>query len=206
MKRAFTLIELIIVVAILGIIAAILVPVFTRSREPRHKGSPCQSNLKNIGFGFQMYIQDYHERLPRVTSGGDVYGWVDALHPYMKSRQHFICASDSNIVKSSSNPRAANYTSYWINARLSGLDYGKIKATALTVTSGDGNDGTDLSNARYAISSLFDAWRKDKTSPLYRHLEGANYAFADGHVKWYKPTKIQNNASVEKGHPTFNWK
>ncbi len=40
-----------------------------------------------------------------------------------------------------------------------------------------------------------------------RHLEGANYAFADGHVKWYKPTKISGgNISPTGDNVTFGIK
>ena len=40
-----------------------------------------------------------------------------------------------------------------------------------------------------------------------RHLEGANYAFTDGHVKFYKPEKIYGNATpftVSGNNPTFH--
>ena len=53
--------------------------------------------------------------------------------------------------------------------------------------SGDGNDGTDATNARYSLSELPDAWH-NADAPALRHLDGANYAFADGHVKSMKPT------------------
>jgi len=65
----FTLIELLVVIAIIAILAAILFPVFARARENARKAA-CQSNLKQIGTGLMMYVQDYDECLPIVTLPG----------------------------------------------------------------------------------------------------------------------------------------
>ena len=59
----FTLIELLIVVAIIGILAALLFPVFSRARENGRRTS-CLNNLKQLGTAFKMYAQDYDEHLP----------------------------------------------------------------------------------------------------------------------------------------------
>ena len=61
-NRAFTLIELLVVIAIIAILAAILFPVFARAREQARKTS-CLSNMKQIGLGIGMYVQDYDEML-----------------------------------------------------------------------------------------------------------------------------------------------
>lgn len=62
-RIAFTLIELLVVIAIIAVLAAILFPVFAQAREKARQAS-CQSNLKQIGLAFQMYEQDYDNRLP----------------------------------------------------------------------------------------------------------------------------------------------
>jgi prepilin-type N-terminal cleavage/methylation domain-containing protein len=59
----FTLIELLVVVAIISLLAAILFPVFARARENARRAS-CLSNMKQIGLGFMMYVQDYDGRFP----------------------------------------------------------------------------------------------------------------------------------------------
>ena len=57
-KRAgFTLIELMIVIAIIAILAAILVPNFIRARA-QGQLTACKSNLKNIGTALEMYSTD----------------------------------------------------------------------------------------------------------------------------------------------------
>src|SRR3978361_1107773 len=98
-RNAFTLIELLVVIAIIAILAAILFPVFAQAREKARQAS-CESNLKQIGLAFKMYVQDYDERWPSSTpiaccsdgkkgSTGQDFGyngWVsNALIPYTKN-------------------------------------------------------------------------------------------------------------------------
>src|SRR5437868_14017802 len=72
-RLAFTLIELLVVIAIIAILAAILFPVFAQAREAARKAT-CQSNLKQMGSAFMMYIQDYDEKYPQVL--GSNYGSI----------------------------------------------------------------------------------------------------------------------------------
>lgn len=77
-KQAFTLIELLIVVAIISILAAILFPVFARARESARRTS-CLSNMKQIGTAWLMYAQDYDEKAVLAvhydSSTGDEIAW-----------------------------------------------------------------------------------------------------------------------------------
>lgn len=66
-KPAFTLIELLVVIAVIAIIAAILCPVFARAREKARQAT-CLSNLKQIGSGVLMYLQDWDETFPFVLN------------------------------------------------------------------------------------------------------------------------------------------
>src|SRR6188768_348324 len=107
-KSGFTLIELLVVIAIIAILAAILFPVFARAREAARK-SNCISNLKQIGTGLMMYVQDYDEIYPVINQeadripgqqphvrGGlkDTYPFlVDVMQPYTKNEGLFRCPS-----------------------------------------------------------------------------------------------------------------
>ncbi|HEX8464666.1 MAG TPA: DUF1559 domain-containing protein [Abditibacterium sp.] len=63
-RSAFTLIEILVVVAISAILAAILFPVFGRAREQARRAS-CISNLKQIGLAMALYRGDYDGQNPR---------------------------------------------------------------------------------------------------------------------------------------------
>lgn len=180
-------------VIVVGLVAAILYPVFAPRRQFPRGHVSCISNLKQIGLGLIQYSQDYDERFPPVAAHGAAFGWADAIYPYIKSNQVFQCPVEPN--GGQHDPRLSGYTDYWFNAQLSEGALRNISEPARLLAAGDGNDGTDLTNARYSLSALPPQWISDTNSPLYRHLGTANYLFADGHVKAMKPTSISNSWS-----------
>ncbi len=112
MRRAFTLIEVLVVLAIIAIVAAILFPVFARSKEAAKK-TGCLSNLAQAGKAMLLYMTDNDDRFPYGVDPVDknrpqiwsAYpGWQaqipymqymhEVLQPYIKSRQVFMCPSD----------------------------------------------------------------------------------------------------------------
>ncbi|MDW8343731.1 MAG: prepilin-type N-terminal cleavage/methylation domain-containing protein [Verrucomicrobiae bacterium] len=58
-EKAFTLIELLLVVAIIALLAAILLPALNTARE-RARSIACASSLRQIGLAFQLYPDDYN--------------------------------------------------------------------------------------------------------------------------------------------------
>ncbi len=84
-RSGFTLIELLVVIAIIAILAAILFPVFAQARE-KARAISCLSNMKQIGTGLAMYVQDYDERYP-IADYFDPgqHEWPDVVYPYIKN-------------------------------------------------------------------------------------------------------------------------
>lgn len=153
----------------------------------RRQGAPrlsCQSNMKQIAMAMAMYRSDSEGLWPVVASGGGVYGWADAIIPYQRVPQAYQCPEE--FLQGQLNPRRNDFTDFWYNARLSGMEAAKLKRPSFTIALGEGNDLRDATDARYNHEDLPEAW-KQAPSPATRHLEGANYAFADSHVKWLKP-------------------
>ena len=204
-SKGFTLIEILIVVAIIGILAAILFPVFARARESARKTS-CLSNLKQISMAWLIYSQDYDEKAcPSYyyTDGfGEEHAWdfdlvwgnyVDGnpesysfgfLGPYAKNGQIHSCPSFYG------QAWGRPYTGYAYNASYIGGDdlagipaanLAQISDPAGTVIFADGGYGNPVQGQNYLRAPsepLFIAGKVD-----FRHNGAANVAYADGHVK-----------------------
>ncbi|RYG70722.1 type II secretion system protein [bacterium] len=68
-KRAFTLVEMLVVIAIIGVLAAFLFPVFSQAREAARR-TTCISNMSQLGKAFLLYAEDYDDLLPNPGGRG----------------------------------------------------------------------------------------------------------------------------------------
>lgn len=217
-RKGFTLWELIAILAIIVITAAVLFPVLHVHRGSGR--SSCINHLKQMGIALTQYNQDYDERYPLIvlTPVSDVltvtptsnescyYGWADSIFPYLKSPTIYHCPTQTQKTNKtpSLSPLARNFTDYWLNTNLNGLSLkSAVTANADNIIAlGDGNDGGDMTDARYNLLALPAPWLNDQESPCYRHLGSAMYCFLDGHVKTLTPDKITNRPPGNK-QPTF---
>ena len=215
--KGFTLIELLIVIAIIAILAAILFPVFARARESARRAS-CQSNLKQLSLAIAQYTQDYDEKFPRwrwnSTGSWGWTGWAVQLYTYTNNLQVLQCPSEVNP-PNGNNGHTAGYSDYFYNDNVGkeagAINLSQLDAAPLTILLGDSRSDNGANNTSGGAGSngggkavAVDDWDPNRVDTAERHLEGANYAFADGHVKWYQPEKITKDATGT-GNPTFRF-
>src|SRR5687767_13462262 len=81
-RRAFTLVELLVVVAVIGILSSLMLPAVQKARRAAN-GAVCLHNLRQLGAAAQLYWGD-NENNPfpyksGATNNGDVFwfGWIE---------------------------------------------------------------------------------------------------------------------------------
>jgi len=186
--RGFTLIELLVVIVIISILAALLLPVLSRTKQ-KAKAVACLNNLKELGVGSALYAADNNDRLPQTSH--QTASWIGKLADYgLKSV--YLCPLDTN---------AANHiASYAINDFLTPnpfgapqLDFSKFtsiptpSATLHLAEIWGGEIGSDHFHFADASSGGYSALAFMQQVAVTIHQGSANYLFADSHVsavKW----------------------
>jgi prepilin-type N-terminal cleavage/methylation domain-containing protein len=78
-NKAFTLIELLVVIAIIGILAALLLPALAATKK-RAAQATCINNLKQLGLGMAMYVDDNHSTFPGISSRHYTFQSLDWIY------------------------------------------------------------------------------------------------------------------------------
>lgn len=95
---AFTLLELLIVIAIVFILVAMIAPMRNTGDRLPAKTGYCMNNLKQIGVGFMMWTMDHEDNPPwQISTSADngVTGCFLNLTSYLRQPNVFVCPSDS---------------------------------------------------------------------------------------------------------------
>lgn len=145
-----------LMIPIIAIMAAILFPVFAKSRAKAVQTS-CLSNVRQLCTAQLSYAQDWKETLPQSAN------WCDATEPYVRNRQVYSCPSRGT----------SSGGDYWMSRPVCGVDLNRLKSPAEAGALFEG------SSSRWNGSG----GKADVRAP---HNGGANYGFVDGHAKWIR--------------------
>lgn len=125
-RTAFTLTELLAVIGVVAVAAAIIFPVFAQARGKARQAS-CASNLRQLGVALLAYSQDYDEAKPiALTSPGLLnhrypvnMGWAGRVFPYAKNVHVFRCPGDAGTdAAHAATGKTAFVVSYALNLNL----------------------------------------------------------------------------------------
>ncbi len=76
LTNAFTLLELLVVTAIIGLLAALLLPALNKASAYAKRAS-CLNNLRQINLAVRQYADDHNSVLPIITNSGPPKVWSD---------------------------------------------------------------------------------------------------------------------------------
>lgn len=82
-RQGFTLIEVLVVVAIIALLVAILLPSLSAARR-QAKTASCAINLRTIGHALVYYLQANQDVIPPASGLGDAGGGFETLHKYIQ--------------------------------------------------------------------------------------------------------------------------
>ncbi len=213
-SKGFTLVELLTVIAIIALLAAILFPVFNSVRA---KGAQtvCLSNLKQLGSAIQMYVQDTGGFIPTwcisrnnpanppgdTTAPGQIT-WDASIMAYMKNSEIVKCASNPNtngkraraysIAQYTQRPVSGSPSTAWVPLRGCYID--EIPAPSQTVLLFE--KGAHLPTA-WGDALGQNVWETtnhkqteappgdgDNWSEAMYHFDGKCILYVDGHAKF----------------------
>ncbi len=221
--RAFTLIELMIIVVIVSLLAALLFPILKSSME-KSKAAVCVGNLKTIGAGFAQFAADNNMAVPYNGPGNNLT-WVQILAPYVDSSVKPFpnpwIPSDSDFgvrppgvwscPASKALTKRGAYSDYAKNVMISESAnktttdpqradgrMARIRDAAKLFLVGDGGDGDKLCER-----DLFPN-RINNSGLIPRHSGKANVLFFDYHVEAVDPTMLPANSWETQTQPPWS--
>lgn len=176
-RNAFTLLELIVVIAILGVIISLVLPAIQKVRN-EGQNLNCQSNLKNIGIA----VHQHHD-------GSIPSDWAEKALPFFD--QATLSEMDPNEAGKIPLPiyscPSAGVPQVFDSGLAAGHYVQNTSVTNLTIaqiTAGDGTTVTLMHSEEKAPAAWIISREMSELNLLSWHSKGANGLFCDGHVQF----------------------
>lgn len=203
-QNAFTLVEMLIVVAIISILIALLFPALNRALNDA-RTLACANNQKQVLLGIHQYYGDnngYGPVLWHYDSGAILHFWYDntGVWPYLypgeicsankTSRSVICCPQTENNAYYNGESRVLHVgpdgQTYAFNSRIDNIIWTKGKASKLSVIKHPSRV-LIVFEAFDPGSSGYSAWislYSRSTSLVNHHNNGVNTGYLDGHCRW----------------------
>jgi len=184
-RAAFTLIEVLVVIAIIGILAVFVVPALSSAKR-RALIANCQSNLRQIGMGVKMYLSDHDSFFPPVTQqdwSTRGSGWISESFylQYVNNEYNvFRCPAQradlltivGDRVRFTNSP--SHWTTYEYNNGMSWLTANSPKSATSRVIETPSICAYVWDYPYYVLPS----------GDIRPHAKGMNVLYMDFHVAW----------------------